>query len=137
MPVELHDHKTGTPLNDVLLVTRMDEPDPANGMMAHAYEIRVLETGELNVTMIETGSEIPAPTCIAFQHGPIKEVGINGISNEALVAIVLDRLRGAQSGDFRCRENACAITHFEEGLHWLTARTMNRTRRGVEGRLTP
>jgi len=29
---------------------------------------------------------------IAFQNGPIKEFGVNGITQEALLAIVIDRL---------------------------------------------
>ena len=70
---------------------------------------------------------------VKFQNGPIKEFGINGITNEALIAIVLDRLRGFQAGDFKCRENALAITNIEQGLLWLNARTKERTERGVEG----
>ena len=63
----------------------------------------------------------------------------NGISNEALIAIVLDRLRGFQGvarpdsgGNLPCRENALAITKLEEGLMWLHKRTRGRMERGVE-----
>jgi hypothetical protein len=35
---------------------------------------------------------------------------------------------------FPCRENSCAITHFEEGLMWLEKRTRDRITRGVEGK---
>jgi hypothetical protein len=70
---------------------------------------------------------------IFFQNGPIKEVGVNGVTQEALIAIVIDRLRSFQEGPFRCRENAIALTHFEEGLMWLQRRTVARIKRGVEG----
>jgi hypothetical protein len=70
---------------------------------------------------------------LPFQHGPIKEVGVNGITNEALLAIVLDRLRGFQESPFKCRENAVAITKLEEAMMWLHKRTLDRERRGVEG----
>lgn len=80
------------------------------------------------------GSVTLGHTCfIGFQNGPIKEAGVNGITQEALVAIVIDRLRSFQAGPFSCRENAIALTHFEEGLMWLQRRTVARIKRGVEG----
>ena len=73
---------------------------------------------------------------IKFQSGPVKEAGINGCHQEDLLIIVLDRLESFQSGDFKCRENALAITKIEEALHWLNHRTAARVSRGVEGTLT-
>jgi hypothetical protein len=72
-------------------------------------------------------------TSIKFQKGPVKESVANGCFNEDLIAIAIDRLRGFQSGDFPCRENALALTRLEEALHWLDQRTQDRQRRGVEG----
>lgn len=72
-----------------------------------------------------------------FQVGPIGEVGVNGVTNEALLAIVLDRLGFFQQGEFKCRENALAITKIEEGMLWLFARTLARIHRGVEGTRVP
>jgi hypothetical protein len=70
---------------------------------------------------------------IHFQEGPIKEVGINGVCNEDLLAIVINHLEHFQQTDFRCRENAMAITKLEEAMLWLRKRTMGRENRGVEG----
>ena len=70
---------------------------------------------------------------IDFQEGPIKESGINGVANEDLIAMVIRRLEGFQSSEFRCRENAVAITKLEESLMWLRKRTQDREARGVEG----
>jgi len=70
---------------------------------------------------------------IHFQEGPIKEFGVNGITQEALLAIVIDRLRSFQAGPYACRENAIALTHIEEALMWLQRRTVARIKRGVEG----
>ncbi len=70
---------------------------------------------------------------VLFQNGPIRESGVNGVTQEALLAIVIDRLRSFQSGPFACRDNAIALTHFEEGLMWLQRRTRDRLRRAVEG----
>ena len=70
---------------------------------------------------------------ISFQNGPIKEAGVNGVMNEDLIAIVIDRMRGFQSGDYKCRDNALALTKLEEALMWLNNRTAGREARGVEG----
>lgn len=70
---------------------------------------------------------------IKFQKGPIKDVGVNGISNEVLLAMVLERLQYFQKGDYECRENAIAITKIEEALLWMKKRTLDREARGVEG----
>ena len=70
---------------------------------------------------------------IHFQEGPIKECGVNGVCNEDLIAMVICRLEHFQQSEFRCRENALAITHLEEALLWLRKRTMGREKRNVEG----
>ena len=70
---------------------------------------------------------------VSFQNGAIKEVGVNGVMNEDLIAIVIDRMRGFQSGDYACRDNALALTKLEEALMWLRNRTNSREARGVEG----
>lgn len=70
---------------------------------------------------------------VKFQNGPIKESGVNGITQEALLAITIDRLRSFQAGPYSCRENAIALTHCEDALMWLQRRTVARIKRGVEG----
>ena len=60
---------------------------------------------------------------VNFQNGPIKENGVNGCLNEDLIAIVIHRLWGFQSGEFSCRENNMAIAKLEEALAFLRART--------------
>jgi len=73
---------------------------------------------------------------LVFQNGEIAG-GVNGLTNEALLAVILDRLEGFQAGELRCRENALAITKIEEAVHWLRHRTDGRERRGVEGTRRP
>ena len=70
---------------------------------------------------------------IHFQEGPIKECGVNGVMNEDLIVMAIRRLEGFQNSEFKCRENACAITKLEEALMWLRKRTNARVKRGVEG----
>lgn len=70
---------------------------------------------------------------VHFQKGPIKEDGVNGVTNENLLTMVICRLHGFQAGDFACRENAIALTKLEEAMLWLHERTVIREARGVEG----
>lgn len=70
---------------------------------------------------------------IHFQEGPVKECGVNGVANEDLINMVICRLEHFQNSEYKCRENALAITKLEEALLWLRKRTMGRENRGVEG----
>lgn len=67
-----------------------------------------------------------------FQRGPVKETGVNGATNEALLAILVHRLQFL-NGKFPCRENSLAITKLQEAQMWLNTRTADRQARGVEG----
>lgn len=70
---------------------------------------------------------------IKFQDGAIKECGVNGVMNEDLIAMIIKRLEFFQDTEFKCRENAIAITKLQEALMWLRKRTNGREIRGVEG----
>jgi hypothetical protein len=116
---KLTSHKVNG-LNEALVISVLDEPGQGNA--CHIYEIS------------EKIESVLEPYCrIEFQDGPIQEVGVNGISNEALLAIVEDRLLGFQSGQYACRENAVALTKLQEAMMWLQKRTRDRMARGVEG----
>ncbi len=100
-----------------------DEPGPGNA--CHRYSICNVPESANEPTVVFAQ--------ISFQKGPIKETEVNGIHNEDLLAIVIDRLEGFQSGNFSCRENALALTKIQEAMHWLNYRTRGRRNRGVEG----
>lgn len=71
---------------------------------------------------------------INFQKGPRDEsTSVDGILDVDLLEIVRDRLASFQAGEFRCRENACALTHIEEALMWMNRRVEDRYERGVLG----
>ena len=114
------------PANDALTIEVRDAPGA--GGASHSYEISGFNP-DTNPSAVD---EAPA-TIIMFQNGPIAEVGVNGLTHEALIAIVCDRLRAFQAGPYACRENALALTKLEEAQHWLQSRTLARMRRGVEG----
>lgn len=108
------------PFGGTFEVISADEPD--QGGASHAYSIQ-----------LSTGLTGWFGASLKFQQGPISEVGVNGISDEALLCILIDRLRGFQRGHLGCREDALAITKLEEATHWLNHRKSDRVARGVEG----
>jgi hypothetical protein len=113
----VHGHEVNA-LNESLFI---DADAPGAGNASHVYAIH---DGKPDGMRYGT---------VSFQNGPISEAGVNGVSNEALLAIVRHRLQGFQSGPYSCRENAIALTHVEDAMHWLLHRTRERTARGVEG----
>ena len=70
---------------------------------------------------------------VLFQNGPVKEAGINGCHQEDLLAIVIDRLKCFQGGDFACEENEQALNYIRGAMRVLNERTKARQERGVEG----
>ena len=129
----LTDHKLAG-LNEALEINVLDEP--GQGGANHHYRITGYSRKQEVVANSDTGeTEIidDIASDINFQNGPIQEAGVNGISGEALLAVVIDRLRSFQAGPFACRENALALTKLEESLMWLQKRTRDRLARGVEG----
>ena len=115
---QIHGHE-GSTLNNRIQIFA-DERDENGG--SHEYDVHIHS---------EAYSGIKAG--VRFQKGPLQEAGLNGISDEALIAIVIDRLEGFQTGPFKSRYNALAITKLEEAMMWLQKRTTDRQRRGVEG----
>lgn len=85
------------------------------------------------------GCTIGTGIVIDWQNGPLGAVGStdrkepNGAFVEGVIAAAIDRLEFYQSGKFKCRENALAITKLEEALHWCDHRTSGRVERKVEG----
>lgn len=122
----INDHVIN-PANDKLTIAVNDEPGA--GGANHRYEVSGFDA----LSNPSAREFDPLKAVIVFQNGPINEAGINGITQEVLLAIVADRLRSFQAGPFACRENALALTKIEEAQHWLQQRTIARMRRGVEG----
>lgn len=114
----IDEHKTN-PANDQLTVLVLDEPGA--GGANHLYGI----SAPSNSWIVE------------FQNGPIAEAGVNGLTHEVLLAILIDRLRSFQAGPYACEENHVALDHVEHALEQLKRRTLKRVARGVEGTHTP
>lgn len=121
---ELASHKVNG-LNEALKILVTDEP--GSGGANHEYQIFLRIDPEDRTGLSDS------KIVISFQNGPIQESGVNGISGEALLAVVEDRLKCFQKGPYKSRENALALTHIQEAMMWLHYRTRERMARGVEG----
>ena len=127
----INEHKVN-PANDKLTITVTDEPGA--GGANHLYMVEGFDTASNPSDPFVARHGQPAKhSTIIFQNGPIGEAGVNGVTQEVLLAIVADRLRSFQAGPYACRENALALTKIEEAMHWLHSRTLARMQRGVEG----
>lgn len=124
---ELGGHKVNE-ANDQLRITVADGRGP--GGANHRYVITGFDASS-NPSHREPEGRFRK--VILFQCGPIKEVGVNGITHEALLAILMDRLEGFQRGPFACDENAQALHFLRAAQKVLHKRTSQRIERDVEG----
>lgn len=105
--------------------------EPGSGGAHHEYEVWLKpESGA------PRSVESDAPVIkVSFQNGPIATAqDANGGTNEALLAIVIDRLQCFSKGPYPSRETSIALTKCQEALHWMEHRTKERAARGVEGK---
>lgn len=120
MTRELTGHKVN-PANDKLTVAVLDKP--GSGGANHQYLIH----GYTDEHGDQDG------ITILFQKGPIAEVGVNGVTHEALLSILIDRMEGFQSGPYASPDNAEALDAMRTAQTALQRRTLARMARGVEG----
>lgn len=129
MTRELNCHKVNG-LNEALKIIVMDEPGPGGAHHDYAITFHDEKVGYERSPI----SERHGRNCIiSFQKGPIAENGVNGISNESLLAIVEDRLLCFQNGPYGCEDNRIALEHVRDAIEALHKRTRERVARGVEG----
>ena len=121
----------GDAANHQVLVQVTDEP--GQGGANHRYLIAGFDTE--NNPSRDTFDKYSGRKWyeILFQNGPIKESGVNGITDQSLVALVIDRYRGFQRGQYACDDNAEALAHLEAFMECSARRTKARIARGVEG----
>lgn len=130
---ELSSHKVN-PANDILKIEVLDSP--GSGGANHCYSI-----SGFDYARNKSAPSLPSfsnfadedTTIILFQNGPINEVGVNGLTHEALLAILIDRLEGFQAGPYASPDNEEALYAMRAAQTALQRRTRERMARGVEG----
>lgn len=121
-------HHDGHGLNESIAI-EADQPDQSGA--SHQYQLWVN-------TPVEQGDprDIARHGCgfVQFQKGPRNVEGSTaGATEAALLAVLIDRLRGFQAGPYPSRQNAIMLTKLEECLMWTKDRANERAKRGVLG----
>lgn len=137
------------PLENQVAVQVLDEPGPDKSN--HQYRIRTLPVNPDDPNNLNPSDQvrreadfqdgmIPGVVDLQFQTTVTDIVDgvetvkvVTGVTNEALLAVVIDRLRGFQSGPFYSQFNESAARHCESALEDLHVRTRERIRRSVLG----
>jgi len=128
---ELTGHRVN-PANEKLKIEVLDEP--GSGGASHLYHITGFNSSSNPSDPWTKRHGQPAEhSTILFQNGPIAEVGVNGLTHEALLAILIDRLEAFQAGPYKSDDNQEALTRLIGAQYWLQQRTLRRMARGVEG----
>jgi len=117
------------PANEELTIEASD--NPGAGGAQHRYVISGFDSRD-NISKFPT-DEPTSEVVILFQNGPIPINGVNGVTHEALLAIVKDRLEAFQAGPYACDDNAVALASIDNAITALHTRTKARLARGVEG----
>ena len=126
--MELTKHKTNT-ANEALSVAVLDKA--GHGGAHHLYRIAGFNT---TTNLSENRRTRPDKSvALMFQNGPIGDVGVNGITDEALLAVLIHRREGLQAGPYATKHGAAALEALESAMTHLQARTLERQARGVEG----
>ncbi len=129
---EITTHRVEGDTNEGLKITVTDEPGA--GGANYVYVITGADLSKNPGLMdAQAFKSDEAASLIMFQNGGIPAHGVNGLTHEALLAIVADRLEAFQAGPFPSQENANALHHVNEALRSLQERTRKRIARGVEG----
>ncbi len=120
------------PANDKLTITVEDTP--GQGGACHRYSIDGFDAtnnpANFDKEPDETG---PQRLTVMFQNGPIVEFGVNGVTHEALLEILIDRLKSFQAGLFASSYNQRALEALAHAQEALLDRTRERMARNVEG----
>lgn len=124
----IESHKVN-PCNDVINIEVLD--GPGAGGASHHYFVSGFHT--LSNPSADSSCRDDTGIHLLFQNGPIGEAGVNGVTQEVLLAIVRDRLVSFQAGPYACPENAAALAGVESAIEALHSRTRGRVERGVEG----
>ena len=133
-PVQVHTN-TG-PHDSELVVYALDEADPVS-KASHLYEIAVLVPAPVSPEEAAIGctkrTEPRLSIVLPFQKGGIHEAGLNGVTNEALIKVMLHRIACFQASPYACEENEYIHDRLTEALRWIDHRRNNRIERGVYG----
>jgi hypothetical protein len=128
---ELKRHHDGYGLNDLIDI-EADDKDPDAGNASHSYVFSM--PSEEFPENIRPKTARHAVASVRFQHGPRNAEGsLPGVTEAAILAMLIDRITSFQNGPYPCTENARMLEHLEGALKATKERATNRANRGVLG----
>lgn len=117
---ELDGHHDGHGLNESIRITADVRDSLTGGNASHYYKLEI------------DGQSVGV---LQFQHGSRNVAGSKpGVTEAALLTILIDRLEGFQAGPFACVENEQQLDLLRAALALTKMRADERARRGVLGR---
>lgn len=119
-------------LNEALEVQAIGKPGP--GGAHQLYKIKLHNQG----TRVPHTDGLPREWILNFQSRPIQSsADFDGLTTEALLAVLIHRQQGFATGPFSCSQNTDALAGLLSAAEALRARTKDRLDRGVEGQHVP
>ena len=107
-----------------LTIKIVDERGAEDGA-SHRYEVVGFDTDKNPAAVGANGfKEVQRQLIVVFQQGPLNEIvngerkpiTANGVSPEALLAILVEHLTGLQSGPGKTEKRGVALKHLQEAL---------------------
>ena len=108
----------GIPNNLEITIKETHGYDNAN------YGYTITNIAKQNINSKKQNECFKTDYTIYFQNGKQEEVGINGISELALLSIINDRLHSLEKGNSACGELHVALVYVEEAISWLKRREL-------------
>lgn len=108
--------------------------EDSNGLVVRALGAN--EEGDLdygNVYEVSSDKNDKNISKLDFQKGPINVHGVNGLTFESLLSVMIHRLNLLNS-KFHCKENDLALSNMQSALDALLSRTKDRSNRGIVGK---
>lgn len=126
---EVHLHQTG-PLDAPIQIHAVGERSPAYSEY-HLFSLRgdtcIFETVGDNIHL-----HVKPMAVLKFQTGPLREIGVDGVTDTALLAVLIDRLDDLQESEYACADNEEARTHLASAMAILQRRSRKRLERGLK-----
>jgi hypothetical protein len=121
----LTNHHDGHGLNESITI-ESDSPGP--GGASHRYDLNIATTDNFTEHVGR----------LQFQEGPRHVKGSTpGVTEAAVLAILIDRLEGFQAGPYACPENAEQLEHLRAALRLTHERAHRRAAAGTLGTMEP
>ncbi len=89
-------------------------------------ESKTEDNPTMHVFEVRRSSDNTLLAHLEFHSGSFSPNELNGILNEDLLVILINRIESFQKSKMKCRENEAALQHLYEAMFWLILRHNKR-----------